>query len=360
MNPLDNSYDNSRLRLFDSLPSVSDADVTAGGQLRGRSKVQLHHQLSNSSSSDTLMGFAGHPIASALGGSTDSIPATLLVSVTNPNSALATQYKEDSSTNVSVAQSNSSSSSVSAADNLFDQVSVADLGPLTLRSASDPMLSAHVLQATAAAARIETRSTPLAKVPESGPFQPGGGPRPTTQLTTLGEDLESVLPSFEETYSIKYNQHLASLGLKMDEECFAAGSTATNQQQYHQFHGPQQQQAHHPIHPHHGHHHLPPHLHSQQQQQQHPASHQEPMMPHPHQQQPGAHYHFGGAPADMHHPVLQQQQQHHNHHHHPHSHHHHHATGAAGQFINSSGNYNNYSGQQQQPHFDQQLDMVSF
>lgn len=120
------------------------------------------------------------------------------------------------------------------------------------------MLSVHVLQSAAEQQRqraTETRTTPLEKVPESGPFQVtiSSGPRTAAsanagpQLTTLGVDLESVLPSFQDTlYSLKYsNQQLASLGLKMDEECFAAtvdthggapvAAGGPSTRQYHQF-----------------------------------------------------------------------------------------------------------------------------
>lgn len=51
--------------------------------------------------------------------------------------------------------------------------------------------------------------------------------RPQTAAELL--DVNPILPSFQDTYQIKYNQ-LADFGLKMDEDCFnVAGGHATGQ-----------------------------------------------------------------------------------------------------------------------------------
>uniref|UniRef100_A0A1B0GIQ0 Probable nuclear hormone receptor HR38 n=1 Tax=Lutzomyia longipalpis TaxID=7200 RepID=A0A1B0GIQ0_LUTLO len=130
---------------------------------------QLHH---SNSSSDTLIGLSSH--SSHFGGSVESLPSTL-VPLFN---------KEDPTALVS--QSDQASGTLERPT---------DIGPLTLRSSSDPAISLHSLQSRQSQASSST--TPTAP--------------------------DSPLPSFQETYSIKYSQ-LASFGLKMDEDSFNVAS----------------------------------------------------------------------------------------------------------------------------------------
>lgn len=83
-------------------------------------------------------------------------------------------------------------------DLIFESSSTEELGLLSLRSSSDPTLS-------------NTSRQPL----ETSNIQ-----RPQTSANVL--DVNPILPSFQDTYQIKYNQ-LADFGLKMDEDCFNAG-----------------------------------------------------------------------------------------------------------------------------------------
>lgn len=90
-------------------------------------------------------------------------------------------------------------------DLIFETSSTEELGLLSLRSSSDPILS-HTSQRQAA---TDTR-------PQTSDCQ-----------------LDPILPSFQETYPIKYNQ-LSDFGLKMDEDCGFSVATHTPQQQAYQ------------------------------------------------------------------------------------------------------------------------------
>ncbi|XP_059617707.1 probable nuclear hormone receptor HR38 [Phlebotomus argentipes] len=130
---------------------------------------QLQH---SNSSSDTLVGLSSH--SSHFGGSVESLPTTLVPLF----------QKEE--TNVLLSPSDQ-------AQEALDRPT--DLGPLTLRSSSDPAISLHSLQSR----------------------------QPQASLSTTPTAPDSPLPSFQETYSIKYSQ-LASFGLKMDEDTFNVAS----------------------------------------------------------------------------------------------------------------------------------------
>jgi nuclear receptor subfamily 4 group A member 2 len=99
-------------------------------------------------------------------------------------------------------------------DLIFETSSTEELGLLSLRSSSDPTLANTSRQAVEQTANIQ---------------------RPQTAAELL--DTNPILPSFQETYPIKYNQ-LADFGLKMDEDCFnvtghSAGIAAYQQQGHH-------------------------------------------------------------------------------------------------------------------------------
>lgn len=106
----------------------------------------------------------------------------------------------------------------------FDRSTSEELGLSALRSNSDPTIALHSLQS-----RQQHSSVALTDISHSihsashhqqqPPPQPQPPqPQPPQQAVNL-LDPQSTLPSFQETYSIKYNQ-LASFGLKMDEECY--------------------------------------------------------------------------------------------------------------------------------------------
>lgn len=98
-------------------------------------------------------------------------------------------------------------------DCLFESSSSEELGLLSLRSSSDPVLSAN------------SRQSALQNLQ-----------RPQTSA--------DILPSFQETYPIKYSQ-LANFGLKMDEDCFNAAQHQSIAAYHHQH-------PHQALHPGHG------------------------------------------------------------------------------------------------------------
>lgn len=90
-------------------------------------------------------------------------------------------------------------------DLIFETSSTEELGLLSLRSSSDPTLS-------------NTSSRP-----------PLLEEAVNIQRTQAAVDLDPnpILPSFQDTYQIKYNQ-LADFGLKMDEDCFNAAAHSSS------------------------------------------------------------------------------------------------------------------------------------
>lgn len=118
-------------------------------------------------------------------------------------------------------------------DLIFETSSTEELGLLSLRSSSDPTLA-------------NTSQRPSASEIRSA--------------AELQLDANSLLPSFSDTYSIKYN--LSDFGLKMDEDCcFNVASAGHSQQQQQQLSQQQIQQQtyqqghHHGGAPYGGHHH---------------------------------------------------------------------------------------------------------
>lgn len=132
-------------------------------------------------------------------------------------------------------QSHSSIESDTEKKLFFDRSTSEDLGLLTLRSNSDPTIALHSLQQS----RLQQQNTvALTDISQNVPVQ--------TQINhpanTVGIP-ESSLPSFQETYPIKYNQ-LENFGLKMDEDCYNIAQSHQNNMNYH--HGHQHQ--HHVMH----------------------------------------------------------------------------------------------------------------
>ncbi|CAG9798960.1 unnamed protein product [Chironomus riparius] len=101
-------------------------------------------------------------------------------------------------------------------DLIFETSSTEELGLLSLRSSSDPTLS-------------NTSRQPV----EPSPAVSVNIQRPQTSADLL--DPNPILPSFQDTYPIKYNQ-LADFGLKMDEDCFNVTSHTTGVANYQQGH----------------------------------------------------------------------------------------------------------------------------
>ncbi|KAG4079417.1 hypothetical protein HA402_008109 [Bradysia odoriphaga] len=136
--------------------------------------------LHSNSSSETLIG------NNSQFGSTDNITANTILS----------PYREDQY------RSSASSTTPTSIDDFLDRSSTSaeDIGILSLRSSSDPVIALHCLESRQAVRE---------------------------ELTSSQSDEQNLahssLPSFQETYSIKYNQ-LSSLGLKMDEDCYNVAS----------------------------------------------------------------------------------------------------------------------------------------
>lgn len=120
-------------------------------------------------------------------GSTDNIASNTILS----------PYREDNY------RSSASSTTPTSIDDFIERSSTSaeDIGILSLRSSSDPVIALHCLESRQQALREEASASQLDE-----------------------QNLaHSSLPSFQETYSIKYNQ-LSSLGLKMDEDCYNVAS----------------------------------------------------------------------------------------------------------------------------------------
>lgn len=113
----------------------------------------------------------------------------------------------------------------------FDRSSSEDLGLLTLRSSSDPTIALHSLQSR------QQHNLGLTDISQNIQQQQTSQQQQQTSHLPPGlVDPQSTLPSFQETYSIKYNQ-LATFGLKMDEDCYNIASPHHANMNYHQVHG---------------------------------------------------------------------------------------------------------------------------
>ncbi|XP_041777419.1 probable nuclear hormone receptor HR38 isoform X4 [Anopheles merus] len=163
----------------------------------------------SNSSSDTLVGLEDNP--STFGGSSDSIPSALLKA----------SYKEELPSPFSAGPSTRAPTTEPPdTDLLFESSSTEELGLLTLRSSSDPVLasSARLPQAIVHAQQGQLRPNAPATAGPSG-----------VESVAAAAAAASLLPSFQETYPIKYNQ-LASYGLKMDDDCFKMASSPHHHQ----------------------------------------------------------------------------------------------------------------------------------
>jgi nuclear receptor subfamily 4 group A member 2 len=159
--------------------SFSDILFSQGQQ--GRAFIEHQTAQHSNSSSDTLVGIEEEQ-------SSDLLLPTI------------THFKEEPAFSTNPHTPTNPRSVEQEHDLIFETSSTEELGLLSLRSSSDPTLSNTV-----------------ARQPheESVNLQ-----RPQTSIDN--DPNNPILPSFQETYPIKYNQ-LADFGLKMDEDCFNVG-----------------------------------------------------------------------------------------------------------------------------------------
>ncbi|XP_053692129.1 probable nuclear hormone receptor HR38 [Sabethes cyaneus] len=174
----------------------------------------------SNSSSDTLVGLEEAP--SAFGESSDSIPTALLKAAEN-----LTELRDPFSVSPSRTQP-----AEAEQDLLLETSSTEELGLLTLRSSSDPVLASSARQ------QQPQHQHPAIQAQQQQPHpQRTGGPRQLRSTDIAGtSSTNPILPSFQETYPIKYNQ-LASFGLKMDEDCFKIAASPHHQNISYGHHG---------------------------------------------------------------------------------------------------------------------------
>ena len=165
---------------------TSFSDILFSQNQQGRAFLEHQAQHSNSSS-DTLVGIEEEQ-------SSDLLIPTI------------TNFKEEPAFSTNPHTPTNPRSVEREHDLIFETSSTEELGLLSLRSSSDPTLS-------------NTASRP--PLEEAVNIQ-----RPQTTV-------DPILPSFQETYPIKYNQ-LADFGLKMDEDCFNVGAHPSNVAAYQQ------------------------------------------------------------------------------------------------------------------------------
>ncbi|KFB45555.1 AGAP008334-PA-like protein [Anopheles sinensis] len=220
------------------------------GPVSGDSADQTQH---SNSSSDTLVGLEDTP--STFGGSSDSIPTAILKA----------SYKEELPSPFSAGPSTRAPTTEPPdTDLLFESSSTEELGLLSLRSSSDPVLASSaripqaLVQATAAQQQQQQQQQQHQQQQQQIPSLQVQCPDPSgQQLVGGGSAASAGLPSFQETYPIKYNQ-LASYGLKMDDDCFKMATSPHHHQAVtaaYAHHGNVYGHGHQHHNPHHHHHH---------------------------------------------------------------------------------------------------------
>lgn len=181
----------------------------------------------SNSSNETLV---GNIDSGSHFGSNDSIPSSLL-----------TSFHQDT-------QVHSVTSPEQEKKLLFNRSTNEELGLSSFRSNSDPTIALHSLQSRqqhqsgVALTDISHNFHPVTTHHQQSQQQnqPQQQQQQQTQQSQAAQqavnllDIQSSLPSFQETYSIKYNQ-LAAIGLKMDEDCYniAAAQHHTNMNYQH-------------------------------------------------------------------------------------------------------------------------------
>lgn len=206
-------------------PSVQTNPIHRSQQSIGYNFAQTSNRFveHSSSSNETLVGNTEN---SSHFGSNDSIPNSLALPYPPQQQPIqATHHTSiDSEQNKKL---------------FFNRDSGEDLNLLTLRSNSDPTIALHSSQRS----RVQQpqHSIALTDISQNTPTVPSQANQPNAST------LDSTLPSFQETYPIKYNQ-LETFGLKMDEDCYMAPTHQANIN-YHHGHG--HQHHHVPMHPEH-------------------------------------------------------------------------------------------------------------
>lgn len=209
------SYESSNLDLFPEIiftpqePSLhtsytaNDNPTNSGSN---RLTAQAQH---SSSSSETLIGSSSHLE------STENIPGSIITQ----------QFKQEDYIDHHSDTSTTAGSTHSSIHDFFERSTSEDIGLLSLRSSSDPTIALHSYQSRQQAIREESISGLQTDQPTC------------SSVAAAAALLHSSLPSFQETYSIKYNQ-LSSLGLKMDEDCYNIASPHHSAlSNYHHGHG---------------------------------------------------------------------------------------------------------------------------
>jgi hypothetical protein len=218
--------------------SFSDILFSQGHQSRSFHEQQTQH---SNSSSDTLVGIEEEQ-------SNDLLLPTI------------THFKEEPTFSTNPHTPINPQSVEQEHDLVFETSSSEEMGLLSLRSRSDPTLSNTVVSGQPSTPMDESIDVPCSQA-------------------SIDLDPNSLLPSFQDTYQIKYNQ-LADFGLKMDEECYVgAHSSSVTSSNYQNQPQQQQQQQNQQL---------------QNQQQPPPTSTTSLVAQQQHQQQSQSSYGFGG------------------------------------------------------------------
>lgn len=212
------SYESSSLDLLPDIftqSSYGSSDHAANASNADYVR-QSHH---SNSSNETLIGGASNL------GSTENISVAGDISAIEPLQQFKQEYYTPSTDRRNETSANFVSNNTTSTADYFERSE--DIGLLSLRSSSDPTIALHCFQSRQQALRTSEAS---ANVSISSSDQ--------SAAAAAAALLHSSLPSFQETYSIKYNQ-LSSLGLTMDDDCYNVASPhhQTAGSNYHHGHG---------------------------------------------------------------------------------------------------------------------------
>lgn len=213
------SYDSPGLDLLPDIiftqSSYGSSDHDAAHTSNADYIRQSHH---SNSSNETLIGGTSNL------GSTENISVSGDISAIEPLQQFKQEYYTPSTDRHIETSANFVSNNTTSPADYFERSE--DIGLLSLRSSSDPTIALHCFQSRQQALRASEAS---ANVPISDQ---------SAAAAAAAALLHSSLPSFQETYSIKYNQ-LSSLGLTMDDDCYNVASPhhQTAGSNYHHGHG---------------------------------------------------------------------------------------------------------------------------
>lgn len=214
------SYDSSSLDLLPDIiftqSSYGSSDHAAANTSNADYARQSHH---SNSSNETLIGGTSNL------GSTENISVAGDISAIEPLQQFKQEYYTPGTDRRNETSANFVSNNTTSPADYFERSE--DIGLLSLRSSSDPTIALHCFQSRQQALRGSETS---ANVTINSSDQ--------SAAAAAAALLHSSLPSFQETYSIKYNQ-LSSLGLTMDDDCYNVASPhhQTAGSNYHHGHG---------------------------------------------------------------------------------------------------------------------------